>query len=311
MSISGVNTIDGKQIIAAGASSARSAQMDSLGRDITATYLTAVTGDNVAYTAGSNIDITDHVISGKSWTDDITAASSYAYNQATANAPGKTYEGISPIVVDNDLDKISANTYQLAVESPLQIVPSSVNGNDYQVIQLTGGVPTQSVPHIVKLYDTITWDELISAYENSGIVNPAIAHIGGNYYAHIHDKSVGSFSSFAFTFDRSISSKMSITYSSNGNTTGVYTSTREIAPSTVEAICMSDSQSAYEVLDPGNVVRYCVTVPYEYNDTYPQYRFTVNNKDFIINSGCYVEIQKAQVEGSVNWCVCHSGYYNN
>ena len=68
--------------------SSDSAKYDNLGREITATYLTAVTGDNIAYTAGANIDITNHVVSGKDWTDDITAASSYAYNQATASIPG-------------------------------------------------------------------------------------------------------------------------------------------------------------------------------------------------------------------------------
>ena len=65
--------------------SSDSATYDNLGREITATYLTAVTGDNILYSAGDNIDITNHVVSGKDWTDEITAASSYAYEQATAN----------------------------------------------------------------------------------------------------------------------------------------------------------------------------------------------------------------------------------
>lgn len=41
----------------------------------------------LTYTAGPNIQITDNEISGKDWTDDITAASSYAYEQATASIP--------------------------------------------------------------------------------------------------------------------------------------------------------------------------------------------------------------------------------
>lgn len=41
----------------------------------------------LTYTAGPNIKITDNEISGKDWTDDITAASSYAYEQATASIP--------------------------------------------------------------------------------------------------------------------------------------------------------------------------------------------------------------------------------
>lgn len=41
----------------------------------------------IEYTAGANINITSHVISGKDWTNTITGASSYAYNQATALIP--------------------------------------------------------------------------------------------------------------------------------------------------------------------------------------------------------------------------------
>lgn len=50
-------------------------------------YLTAVTGDNTPYTQGPNIDITNHVVSGKDWTTEIQAASAYAVDQATASIP--------------------------------------------------------------------------------------------------------------------------------------------------------------------------------------------------------------------------------
>lgn len=68
----------------------------------------------VEYSAGANINITDHVISGKDWSNDITAASSYAYSAATANAQGHTYTGVAPIVVNNTEDKISANCIELS-----------------------------------------------------------------------------------------------------------------------------------------------------------------------------------------------------
>ena len=50
-------------------------------------YLTAVTGDNTPYSAGPNIDITNHVVSGKDWTNDITAAANSAFTAATAQIP--------------------------------------------------------------------------------------------------------------------------------------------------------------------------------------------------------------------------------
>jgi len=67
-------------------------------------YLTAVTGDNTPYSAGANIDITDHVVSGKDWTSEIQNASSYAVNQATAQIPDVTnldYVQNSALNIDN------------------------------------------------------------------------------------------------------------------------------------------------------------------------------------------------------------------
>lgn len=60
-------------------------------------------GDSTEYTAGTNIDITNHVISGKSWTNDITAASSYAYSQATAQIP----TGLTGAYVENSALKLT------------------------------------------------------------------------------------------------------------------------------------------------------------------------------------------------------------
>jgi hypothetical protein len=105
-------------ITALNAASSNSATYDSLGRKIVDTYLTAhqdwtttiqnasgnaynsavnwvvdqhylteVTGDNTPYSAGANIDITNHVVSGKDWTDEITAAANSAYTAATAQIP--------------------------------------------------------------------------------------------------------------------------------------------------------------------------------------------------------------------------------
>ena len=65
--------------------SADSATYDNLGREITSTYLTAVTGDNTPYSAGANIDITNHVISGKDWSSEIQDASANALNEAINN----------------------------------------------------------------------------------------------------------------------------------------------------------------------------------------------------------------------------------
>ena len=47
--------------------------------------------DFTQYSAGANIDITDHVISGKDWTNEINDASANAYNQSTAWTDSQGY----------------------------------------------------------------------------------------------------------------------------------------------------------------------------------------------------------------------------
>lgn len=83
------------------------------GIDITDQVI-SVTGDATPYSAGENIDIQDHIISGKDWSQDITDASSNAYNETTAwvqenyaNSADMTY--ISA-VVDTKLDASAWST---------------------------------------------------------------------------------------------------------------------------------------------------------------------------------------------------------
>lgn len=84
-----------------------------------------------AYTAGSNINITNNVISGKNWTNEITAASAYAAAQAT----GKVYTGVSPIVVNNTQNKISAETAELLAGANITFTTATtsttINGKDW------------------------------------------------------------------------------------------------------------------------------------------------------------------------------------
>ena len=95
--------------------------------------------------AGSNINVataggTAFTVSGKNWNSTITAASSYAYNQATANAQGKIYTGIDPIVVDNSTTtgSISAKMAILSAESPITLESSTSAGYIINTIKYTG-----------------------------------------------------------------------------------------------------------------------------------------------------------------------------
>ena len=76
------------------------------------------------YTAGPNISINaSNGISGKDWTNTITAASAYAASMAT----GKEYTGVAPIVVNNAEDKISANTMELIAGNGIEFVTASTS----------------------------------------------------------------------------------------------------------------------------------------------------------------------------------------
>lgn len=75
-------------------------------------YLTAVTGDNTPYSAGANIDITNHVVSGKDWTNDITAAANSAYTAATAQIPEMPEEE------EVEFEEIDLSDYALASAIP-------------------------------------------------------------------------------------------------------------------------------------------------------------------------------------------------
>ena len=99
-------------------------------------------GDNQAYSAGQNIDITDHVVSGKDWTSEIQAASAYAASQG-----GLEYEGVAPIVVNNIEHKISAQSALLGVQSPLYFVEDSESAT---IIGFSGstGVTGQYIPYV-------------------------------------------------------------------------------------------------------------------------------------------------------------------
>ena len=101
-----IDKINGSALFAQSAFSASTATKDSLGRDITATYLTGV---NIPESATWNE------------TSNVVSSNSAKWNQ------GKTYEGVSPIVVNNDSNKISADTWTLSAGDGVSFTDDSAN----------------------------------------------------------------------------------------------------------------------------------------------------------------------------------------
>lgn len=104
------------------------------------------------------------VSGGTDWNATITAASSYAYNQATADAQGHTYTGVAPIVVNNNEDKISADCIELSAGNGIDstklalgiIEVSSQGGGSNFTASAFGVIPSTQVTALTSLnyYDT-------------------------------------------------------------------------------------------------------------------------------------------------------------
>ena len=139
--------------------------------------LGVIGGGGIEYSAGANINITDHVISGKDWSNDITAASSYAYTEATTHAQGHTYTGVAPIVVNNNEDKISANCIELSAGNGIDSTKLALG-----VIEVSGGAVTitQSPAGPVSITDGTVTAYCVNAgmtqgflyYQGAGMIRP-------------------------------------------------------------------------------------------------------------------------------------------
>lgn len=116
-------------------------------------------------------------VSGKDWTPDITAASSNATATTTAwvtsqgyITASKEYTGVSPIVVDNIGNTISADTAVLTAESPVYIETTTANGVEVNTIKLDGSAVGRTYTGVSPvIVDNTAGTIDISAYEVSGI----------------------------------------------------------------------------------------------------------------------------------------------
>lgn len=118
-----------------GLMSSNKLEYDSNNNKISGYNGSAFAGSTYDVTAGANINVTTagntFGISGKDWSDTITAASAYAASQAQ----GKTYTGAAPIVVNNTENTISANCIELSAGSGIDSNKLAIG-----VIEVSGGL---------------------------------------------------------------------------------------------------------------------------------------------------------------------------
>lgn len=118
-----------------GLMSSNKLEYDSNNNKISGYNGSAFAGSTYDVTAGANINVTTagntFSISGKDWSDTITAASAYAASQSQ----GKTYTGAAPIVVNNTENTISANCIELSAGSGIDSNKLAIG-----VIEVSGGL---------------------------------------------------------------------------------------------------------------------------------------------------------------------------
>ena len=332
-------------------------------------------GDNTPYSAGANIDITNHVVSGKDWTDTIQAASSYAVDQATAQIPavtglpyvensalaytpgghlvssisgnglyalsavgaftaetanytyvaetanyveggwefntanqitgysgsafavtgggstgGKVYTGIAPIVVNNSTDKISANTIPLSAGQGIslaeinnKVLISTTNANNLMFSNVQGGADNSIATAEYTLErvnepSTINWYKLkmTNATGNTASFSLIPSDIASGYLYCYGNGALGTLSVkdsdiWVYAFDTA-------TNSINTNKAGTY---KEVHLST----------------------------PRNY-DGYPEYSAILDGQVFVMESSCYCDFIRQDIEGTARWCIKISGEYD-
>lgn len=147
-----IDKINGSGLFAQSAYSASTATKDSLGRDITATYLTGV---NIPESATWNE--TSNVVSSNSakWSE------------------GKTYEGVSPIVVNNTEDKISADTWTLSAGDGVSFTEDSANKVTRIDVTAQGG---NFIPYTAAITGTFPYFKTNSGLEINRFDNSAALH---------------------------------------------------------------------------------------------------------------------------------------
>lgn len=175
------------------AASADSATYDNLGREITATYLTAhqdvdnlpyvqntalesngilisgISGSGLYATSADNAFEADHayeadyVLSGWEYDDEDRISGYQGSAFAGQGGQGIEYEGIAPIVVNNVEHKISAQSAKLGVQEPLYFVEDSISAT---VIGISGLPEVEGVMYESALGFS---DGYITGYDGSAI----------------------------------------------------------------------------------------------------------------------------------------------
>lgn len=170
------------------AASANSATYDNLGREIIATYLTAVTGDNTPYSAGTNINITNHIVSGKDWTTEIQAASANAVDQIPTGlmvTSGLEYDPDNHYITAYNGSAIGKEETEYSAGANININNHVISGKDwsteisaassYAYEQSTGTIPdVTNLPYVQNTALSVDGNNNLTAISSYNVGHPQV-----------------------------------------------------------------------------------------------------------------------------------------
>lgn len=213
-------------------------------------------GETHTYSAGPNIDITNDVISGKDWTDTITAASAYAASQAQGGVAisGQYINNDSTVTADCSAFGMyeqhnSPGSYQLmatannaswhgygyTMSTPENLLMSNVSS----VAQNYAASAVSSHIRLIH-YPDITFSAVRNTFNAGGIVVPYETTQGySTFYNFVSSSVADSTSSYKFNYigTNGYATILTVSSHNNGAVTGVDRAYRHIFLSPSECEC--------------------------------------------------------------------------
>jgi hypothetical protein len=116
-------------------------------------------GDNVAYSAGNNIDVTNHVISGKDWSNEIASSTSGKLDTSwTAGKDVTPYSAGANIDVTNHV--ISGKDWTDTIDEHVNSAISGIEVPSSKPVSGTSGIKIEETENSVDMLDTPAEEEV-------------------------------------------------------------------------------------------------------------------------------------------------------
>ena len=238
--------------------------------------ITGDVGKSYDVVAGSNTNVTTadgsaFTVSSKNWTNDITAASSYAYNQATANA-GKTYN----VIAGSNINVSTAGGTAFTVSGKSwanDITAASSYAYNQATANAQGKIYTGIDPIVVDNSTT------------TGTVSAKMAILSAESPITLESSTVGNYVVNTIKY------------------TGA-----EYSP-VVSAMYMTTGYPSTSIIPPVTLRQLRITTPYTYTGP-SYYTAQIDGQELVMGSGAYYDFNRAVTENGIKWVVCCSGYYN-